>query len=162
MKKYLLTLFLFINVEVSAQVSMKPLDDYITEQGGVDSVLQDTNALSYVTSRCAGFFLFYAGAVQNLADGSLTDLYADKATNLMFIYLNMHAAAHKESEIDSDVINDYAINQIQEIKNLYRSDMEQNYINTGENIIGSYLEEELLLCDKMNQLFEVLQSGSSS
>ena len=162
MKKLLIILFLIVNTEANAQISFKTLDNYLTEQGGVELVLQDVNSLNYVLSRCAGFFLFYSGAVKNLDEGKLTALYAEKASNLMFLYINMYAATQKDKGLDIDTMNNFAVSQIMDIKNLYRSDMDQNYIETGENIVGSYLEDELALCDAFNQIMELLQSSNNS
>ena len=154
-KLYLIIISLLITcINLNAQQSFESLFSYIEDQGGVDKILEDPASFNYVNTRCAGYFLFYAGAVQNLDDGKLTNIYADRALQLSMISTNLDITLNVDKTKDLKIITENTNKKILDISELYRADMDKNYITTGVNIIDTYLEVERDICDDFYALMQ--------
>ena len=154
-KLYFIIISLLITcINLNAQQSFESLSDYIEDNGGIAKMLEDPASFNYVNTRCAGYFLFYAGAVQNLDDGKLTNIYADKAIQLTMISTKLDIALNVDKTKDLKIITDNTNKKILDISKLYRADMDKNYITTGENIIDTYLEDERDICDDFYVLMQ--------
>jgi hypothetical protein len=55
---------------------------------------------------------------------------------------------------DLKIITDNTNKKILDISELYRADMDKNYITTGVNIIDTYLEDERDICDDFYVLMQ--------
>ena len=125
--------------------SLKPLSEYIEEnQDNSD----DPAFMFYITTRCAANYRY--GAILLLKQELKT-----QSKNFHDISVKLKVAAIKVLINKSGHTNDEAVKAVLEntkdIYDRYIKDGKEHYSKTGSYINGSYIEDDLSICKKLNK-----------
>ena len=104
--------------------------------------IEDRGAVYYFLSRCSALYISIAGVLME-SNPDLSKTYQETAETLtVLIYI-----INKEiNNISSDESVTRSNNLLTEMVDLYRDDMQSNYVKTGSYIDMTYMQEDLLSC----------------
>tara|TARA_B110001454_G_C12506930_1_gene345114 strand:- start:167 stop:616 length:450 start_codon:yes stop_codon:yes gene_type:complete len=125
--------------------SLKPLSEYVEEnQDNSD----DPAFMFYITTRCASNYSF--GATLFLNKGLEVE-----SKNFQDISVKLKVVATKLLTNKSGYTNDEAVKAVlentEDIYDRYIKDGKEHYSKTGSYINGSYIEDDLSICKKLNE-----------
>ena len=104
--------------------------------------IEDRGAVYYFLSRCSALYISIAGVLME-SNPDLSKTYQETAETLtVLIYI-----INKEiNNISSDESVTRSNNLLTEMVDLYRDDMQSNYVKTGSYVDMTYMQEDLLSC----------------
>ena len=104
--------------------------------------IEDRGAVYYFLSRCSALYISIAGVLME-SNPDLSKTYQETAETLtVLIYI-----INKEiNNISSDESVTRSNNLLTEMVDLYRDDMQSNYVKTGSYFEDTYIADDLLSC----------------
>jgi len=110
----------------------------------------DPATLVYIGNRCSALFLLNHDLLQ-ITDKEIAESYMRASSKTSFFageVLMLEFGHTQDQAIKSSFEN------VLKMRELYQKDAENNYIKTGKYMMGSYLEEDVVHCQKFYKLVD--------
>ena len=104
--------------------------------------------LTYLGSRCSALFLLTSNLIKE-TDKKMSDIYMRASSDTSFFageVLRTEFGYTEREAIESSVKNMF------KMRALYEKDAQDNYVRTGQYILGSYMEKDAIHCQKFHEL----------
>ena len=135
-KKYLI-LFVFV---VSLFTTSIKANNFNSLDSNIS--IEDRGAVYYFLSRCSALYVSVAGVLLE-SNPDISKNYQETSETLMVIVYMLNKEIKNISSEESVTRSN---NLLAEMVDLYRDDMQSNYVKTGSYIDMTYIQEDLLSC----------------
>ena len=132
---------LFCNVSNSKE--MLSIEEYYKEHGKTDVA-----TMAYIANRCSALFLLNSELMKE-KDKEISDAYMRASSDTSFFAGEILRTEFGYTEKEAIKT---AFENMLKMKGLYQKDAEENYIRTGKYIMGIYIEEDAVHCQKFYDL----------
>ena len=104
--------------------------------------------LTYLGSRCSALFLLNSDLLKK-TDKEISDIYMRASSDTSFFAGEVLRTEFGHTEEEA-IKNSFG--NMLKMKALYEKDAQDNYVRTGQYILGSYMEKDGIHCQKFHEL----------